>query len=334
MVLKLETKESIKNEKYSDEITIEVRDLKKYFEDVKAVDGISFQIHKGECFGFLGPNGAGKTTTINILSCYLDPTSGIAEVGGYNVFKESNKVKNLIGIAPQENIFYDELKVLENLMFFGEMYMDNTSELKERALELIKKVGLEEKKGTKAEKLSGGMKRRLNLIIGLVHNPEILFLDEPTAGLDPQSRRLLWDYIDELKFQGKTIFLTTHYMDEADILSDSLAIIDHGKVIAHGTPEHLKETIGKGDLLNFKLEGSQSNISKALEQIKNLQKVLNADYFEEERITRITAMDGIGRIGKFIQKFTEYNLQILDIDVQRNSLENVFLALTGRSLRE
>ncbi|TXT58475.1 MAG: putative ABC transporter ATP-binding protein YfiL [Promethearchaeota archaeon] len=330
----MKTIETIEKNTHSNDITIEVKDLKKHFEDVKAVDGISFKIKKGECFGFLGPNGAGKTTTINILSCYLDPTSGNAKVGGFDVVKEARKVKELIGIAPQENIFYEELRTIENVMFFGEMYLNNTSELKKRAVELIEKVGLKDKQETKVEKLSGGMKRRLNLIIGLVHEPEILFLDEPTAGLDPQSRRLLWDYIEELKSQGKTIFLTTHYMDEADILSDRLAIIDHGKIIAHGTPEHLKETIGKGDLLNFKLEGTQSKIEKAIEDIKNSGDVMSADYFEEELITRVTAMDGIGKIGKFIKMFTENNLQITDIDVQRNSLENVFLALTGRSLRE
>lgn len=175
------------------EVAIEAKDLKKYFEDVKAVDGISFKIRRGECFGFLGPNGAGKITTINILSCYLKPTSGEGRVNNFDVVKEATEVKKHIGIAPQENIFYEELTVYENLMFFGKMYTIDSSILKERANNLIKKVGLDEKRKTKTQKLSGGMKRRLNLIIGLVHDPEILFLDEPTAGLDPQTRRLIWD---------------------------------------------------------------------------------------------------------------------------------------------
>ena len=178
------------------------------------------------------------------------------------------------------------------------------------------------------------MKRRLNLIIGLVHDPDILFLDEPTAGLDPQSRRMIWDYIFELKERQKTIFLTTHYMDEADVLSDRLAIIDYGKIIAKGTPEHLKETIGKGDVLTFKVEGNIEKIKKSVDELNDLDDVINASFDEENLAFHVTAMDGIGKIGKFINHFSTKGLKILDVEVQRNSLENVFLALTGRSLRE
>ena len=318
------------------DIAFEVKDLKKYFEDVKAIDGISFKVHKGECFGFLGPNGAGKTTTINILSCYMKPTSGSAKVGGLDVIKDHLKVKKFIGIVPQENIFYDELSVYENVIFFGKMYNVNRTELKRRANELIEKVGLQDKHKTRAEKLSGGMKRRLNLIIGLVHDPDILFLDEPTAGLDPQTRRLIWDYIFELKERHKTILLTTHYMDEADILSDRLAVIDYGKIIAEGTPEHLKETIGKGDLLNLKIDGPKDNLLSSIEELKQNEFILDAYYLEDEMVTRINAMDGLGKIGKIIKIFTKEgsDLHVIDVDVQRNSLENVFLSLTGRSLRE
>lgn len=315
-------------------IAIEVDKLKKYFADVKAVDDISFKIKRGECFGFLGPNGAGKTTTINILSCYLPPDSGKAEVSGYDVVKEHKQVKKHIGIAPQENIYYNELSVYENLIFFGKMYSVDRTTLKERAEDLIKKVGLGEKRKTKAEKLSGGMKRRLNLILAMVHDPDILFLDEPTAGLDPQTRRLMWDYLFELKARNKTIFLTTHYMDEADILSDRLAIIDNGKIIAEGTPEHLKETVGKGDLLNLKIEGPKAKLLEAIGKLKSRDDILDVQYIEEEMITRISAMDGLGKIGMIVQLLSDAGLQIIDVGVQRNSLENVFLALTGRSLRE
>ncbi len=323
-----------RNLKTDDPIAIEVNNLKKYFGEVKAVDGISFYVKRGECFGFLGPNGAGKTTTINILSCYLNPTSGFARIDNFDVVKDANKVRKNIGIAPQENIFYNELTVYENVIFFGKMYNVNRTTLKQRANELIKKVGLEEKRKTKAEKLSGGMKRRLNLIIGLVHDPDILFLDEPTAGLDPQTRRLMWDYFFELKSRKKTIFLTTHYMDEADILSDRLAIIDHGKIIAEGTPEHLKETVGKGDLLSLKIDGVKEKIVSAINDLKEKILVLDAQYIEDESIARISAMDGLGKIGKIVDFFSAKNLHILDVGIQRNSLENVFLTLTGRSLRE
>ncbi|TFF97267.1 MAG: ATP-binding cassette domain-containing protein [Promethearchaeota archaeon] len=322
------------NRKNKDIIAFEVKDLKKHFEDVKAVDGISFKVYQGECFGFLGPNGAGKTTTINVLSCYMKQTSGTAKVAGFDVLKETGEVKKHIGMCPQENIFYEELSPIENLMFFGKMYDVDSKELSERANDLIKKVGLEDKRKTRAEKLSGGMKRRLNLIIGLVHDPDILFLDEPTAGLDPQSRRMIWDYIFELKERQKTIFLTTHYMDEADVLSDRLAIIDYGKIIAKGTPEHLKETIGKGDVLSFKIEGSIDKIKDTTVELNTLDYVIDATFDDENLATRITAMDGIGKIGDFISHFHEKGLKILDVEVQRNSLENVFLTLTGRSLRE
>jgi len=315
-------------------IAIESMNVKKYFEDVKAVDDVSFKVYQGECFGFLGPNGAGKTTMINILSCYLKPKAGNAFVMGFDVEKEAYQVKKHIGIAPQENIFYEELTVYENVMFFGKMYSIDKKQLKARARDLISKVGLEVKQKVKAEKLSGGMKRRLNLIIGLVHDPDIIFLDEPTAGLDPQSRRLLWDYIFELKSRNKTIFLTTHYMDEADVLSDRLAIIDRGKIIAEGSPEHLKETIGKGDLLSIKIDGERQKILKSIEELKVNDYILDAFYHEEEMETKISAMDGVGRIGKIIKYFTKNDLQVIDVGVQRNSLENVFLSLTGRSLRE
>jgi len=316
------------------EVVIQVKDLKKHFEDVKAVDGISFDVYKGECFGFLGPNGAGKTTTINILSCYLEPSNGAVRIANLDVITQSSEVKKYIGICPQENIFYQELNVYENLMFFGRMYNVDKKKLRDRANELINKVGLDDKRKTKSEKLSGGMKRRLNLIIGLVHDPDILFLDEPTAGLDPQSRRLLWDYIFELKSRNKTIFLTTHYMDEADVLSDRLAIIDHGKIIAEGTPEHLKETIGKGDLLTFKTEGVKEKLLDSINELKTFDYVLDVSYIEEEMITRVSAMDGLGKVGKIIKNFSKNDIQVVDVSVQRNSLENVFLTLTGRSLRE
>jgi ABC-2 type transport system ATP-binding protein len=315
-------------------IVIESQKIKKYFEEVKALNGISFKIYQGECFGFLGPNGAGKTTMINILSCYLKPTAGVASVMGFDVEAETTQVKKHIGIAPQENIFYEELTVYENVMFFGKMYSIDSAELKNRAKLLIMKVGLDEKQKIKAEKLSGGMKRRLNLIIGLVHDPDIIFLDEPTAGLDPQSRRLLWDYIFELKSRNKTIFLTTHYMDEADVLSDRLAIIDYGKIIAEGSPEYLKETIGKGDLLSLKIDGERARIFKSIEELKTNDYILDAFYQEDELTTRISALDGVGKIGKILKHFTKNDLQVIDVGVQRNSLENVFLSLTGRSLRE
>ena len=315
-------------------IAIEVNNLKKYFEDVKAVDGISFQIKKGECFAFLGPNGAGKTTTINILSTYMKPIEGTARLYDYDVVKEPKKVRQHIGVSPQENVFLDQLNVYENVMFFGKMYNVDKKKLAERAKELISKVGIDEKIKVLANKLSGGMKRRLNLIIGLVHDPEILFLDEPTTGLDPQTRRLIWEYIRELKSRKKTIFLTTHYMEEADALSDRVGIIDYGKIIALGTPDELKASIGKGDLLEIKIDGVNGKILEMVEKVKSLEYVLNAYYSEEDLLIRIMAMDGLRKIGKIMKIFTTDGLNVVDVSVKANSLENVFIELTGRSLRD
>jgi ABC-2 type transport system ATP-binding protein len=263
----------------------------------------------------------------------MKPTSGVATLFDYDVVNDPKKVKQHIGICPQENIFFEQLTVFENVMFFGKMYNVDKKELEERANVLISKVGLGEKRKTRADKLSGGMKKRLNLIIGLVHDPDVLFLDEPTAGLDPQTRRLIWDYIRELKARKKTIFLTTHYMDEADELSDRIGIIDYGKIIAMDTPDGLKATIGKGDMLEIKLEGKKDAILQKTEEIKNLDYVLSSYYVEEDLITRIMAMDGIGKIGNIIKFFTSADLNVLDVNVKANSLENVFIELTGRSLR-
>jgi len=315
-------------------VAIEVNNLKKYFEDVKAVDDISFQIKKGECFAFLGPNGAGKTTTINILSTYMKPTEGTSKLYDYDVVKEPKKVRQHIGVSPQESVFLDQLNVYENVMFFGKMYNVDKKKLAERAKELILKVGLDEKIKVLANKLSGGMKRRLNLIIGLVHDPDILFLDEPTSGLDPQTRRLIWDYITELKSRNKTIFLTTHYMEEADALSDRVGIIDYGKIIALGTPDELKASIGKGDLLEIKIDGINGKILEMVDRVKSLEYVLNAYYSEEDLLIRIMAMDGLRKIGKIMKILTTDGLNVVDVSVKANSLENVFIELTGRSLRD
>ncbi len=314
---------------------IEVQHLIKNFEDVIAVNDVSFTVSSGMLYGLLGPNGAGKSTTLNILSCNMVPSGGEATIMGQSVRTNPKTVRKYIGICPQENILYDHLTVYENLIFFGKMYDIPLSTLKQNATDLINKVGLNEKAHTKIKKLSGGQKRRVNLLAGLIHNPDVLFLDEPTAGLDPQTRRLIWDYIQELKSQGKTIILTTHYMDEADILSDRVGIIDHGKIIAENTPHFLKESIGKGDNLIFKLNGPETAIQIVLSQLKDSNSILSAVPVEHADCTyRIIAMDGIGKIGKTVNAFLEQKVQVEDISIQANSLENVFLTLTGRNLRD
>jgi ABC-2 type transport system ATP-binding protein len=221
------------------ESAIMVENLVKRFEDVTAVDGISLQVKKGELFGLLGPNGAGKTTTINILCGLTKPTSGTAKVVGFDVQKEKAKVKALLGVCPQETAIYPYLTGAENVDLFGNLYAMDKNILKMRRAMLLEKMGLAGDAKRKAEKYSGGMKRRLSLILALIHDPQIAFLDEPTVAMDPQSRHAVWDFIKDLKKEDKTIILTTHYMEEAEELCDRVGIIDHGKLIALGTPRDL-----------------------------------------------------------------------------------------------
>jgi ABC-2 type transport system ATP-binding protein len=220
----------------------------KRFEDVVALDGVSFKVANGELFGLLGPNGAGKTTTVNILCGLLKPTSGSAFVGGCDVQKESAKVKELIGVCPQETAIYPYLTGAENVELFGNLYALDKNTLKARCDMLLGKMGLTQDAKRRVEKYSGGMKRRLSLILALIHDPQIIFLDEPTVGMDPQSRRAVWDFMGELKKEGKTIFLTTHYMEEAEALCDRVGIIDHGRLIALDSP---KKLISKNEVENL-----------------------------------------------------------------------------------
>jgi ABC-2 type transport system ATP-binding protein len=221
------------------ESAITVENLIKRFEDATAVDGINLQVKKGELFGLLGPNGAGKTTIINVLCGLIKPTSGTSKVGGYDVQKETEKVKTLIGVCPQETAIYPYLTGAENVELFGDLHTMNKETLKARRDMLLEKMGLTEDARRRSEKYSGGMKRRLSLILALIHNPQIAFLDEPTVAMDPQSRHAVWDFIKELKKEDKTIILTTHYMEEAEELCDRVGIIDHGKLIALGAPQAL-----------------------------------------------------------------------------------------------
>jgi ABC-2 type transport system ATP-binding protein len=228
--------------------SIVIENLGKKYQDVTALDDLNLQVGKGELFGLLGPNGAGKTTTINILCGLVKPTAGTATVCGYDVVKESLKVKDLIGVCIQETAIYPYLTGAENVDLFGNLHAMNKAELKERRNMLLTKMGLAEDAKRRAGKYSGGMKRRLSLILALISDPQIAFLDEPTVAMDPQSRHAVWDFLKELKKEEKTIVLTTHYMEEAEELCDRVGIIDHGKLIALGTP---KELISKNQLNNL-----------------------------------------------------------------------------------
>jgi ABC-2 type transport system ATP-binding protein len=230
------------------EPALKIDHLSKNYEAVKALDDLSLQVQKGELFGLLGPNGAGKTTAINILCGLLKPTSGSASVSGHDVQKEPAKIRDLIGVCTQETAVYPYLSGAENIELFGNLYTMDKATLASRRTMLLDKMGLSDDATRKAAKYSGGMKRRLSVILSLIHDPEIAFLDEPTVAMDPQSRHAVWDFLKELKRQGKTIILTTHYMEEAETLCDRVGIIDHGKLIALGTPRELTAKYKARDL--------------------------------------------------------------------------------------
>jgi ABC-2 type transport system ATP-binding protein len=290
---------------------------------------LSLQVKKGEVFGFLGPNGAGKTTFINIMVGLLKPTSGKILINGADVQEID---KELIGICPQELVLWDHLTCKESLKLMGDMYEVPKKLLKSRVDKLLKDLLLTDKADTVVTKLSGGMKRRLNLALALVHEPEIVVLDEPSEGLDPQSRRVLWNYIKSLRDdEGKTVILTTHLMDEADKLSDRVAIIDHGQLIRLDTTENLKKEIGEGDVVEMKLSKPQMNM-KVIESLKSIQQIISV--LEVDGVINLRAMDAVGKLPQIMDKVESTGVQISDLSVRQNTLEDVFIELTGSSLRE
>jgi ABC-2 type transport system ATP-binding protein len=227
---------------------IQIENLVKRFGDVTALDGLSLEIEEGEIFGLLGPNGAGKSTTINILSGLLTPTEGSAKVGGFDIAKDPENVKKIIGVCPQHSAYYKYMTGRENIKLFGDLHGMPKKLINERSAQLIEKIGLEEAADRKSDGYSGGMVRRINLAMALINDPDIAFLDEPTVAMDPQSRRATWDFIEEFRRSGKTVILTTHYIEEAEELADRVGIIDHGKLIALDTPQALIDANGGENL--------------------------------------------------------------------------------------
>lgn len=311
------------------DVIIEARDVTRDFGDFRAVDTLNLKIRKGEVFGFLGPNGAGKTTSISIMVGLLRPTSGQVFINGEEVDKVK---KGTIGICPQELVLWDFLTCKESLMLMGEMYDVPKDELEKRVEKLLKDLFLTDKADTVVTKLSGGMKRRLNLAMAVVHQPEIVLLDEPSEGLDPQSRRVLWNYIRSLRDdEGKTVILTTHLMDEADRLSDRIAIIDHGKLLKLDTPTNLKKEIGEGDVVEMKLSHPEKNqeVAALLSVMEDVHSAVEVDGTLNAR-----AMDAVGKLPKIIDAIEKAGCHVLDLSVRQNTLEDVFIDLTGTGLRE
>ena len=302
---------------------IEASNLVKRFGKLEAVKGISFSVKEGEIFGFLGPNGAGKTTTINILCTLLKPTDGQAKVNGYDVIKERSQVRQSIGLVFQEPALDDYLTAEQNLRFHGYAYGIPKNVLEPRLKELLEMMELWDRRKGKINTYSGGMKRRLEIARGLLHHPRVLFLDEPTLGLDPQTRRRIWDYIHDLrKRENLAIFMTTHYMDEAENC-DRIAIIDYGRTVALNTLEKLKDGVG-GDVISVKTEDNEEAMRLLEGQYKLKPGIENG-------IISFTVPHGEEFLPKFVSGFP---LRLLSIGLRRPTLEDVFLKLTGRNIRE
>jgi len=310
---------------------LQAQNLVKKFNDFTAVDDVSFTIQEGEVFSLLGPNGAGKTTTISMLSCLLAPTEGDAIIAGHSVAKDPMAVKRAIGIVPQDIALYEDLSAVENLLFWGRMYGMSGGVLKQRVADVLEEVGLADKAKQRVKTYSGGMKRRINIAVGLLHKPRLLFMDEPTVGIDPQSRRNILDSVKALNQQGMTVLYTTHYMEEAQELSQRVGIIDHGKLIALGTQRELTQMVGQLDALRLHLpEGQEIGpFVEALQALPDVRQVTAADH--ELVLLVPEAQEAIPPV--FTQA-DRLGFKIRSVEIQEPNLEAVFLHLTGRALRD
>ncbi|WP_416147233.1 ATP-binding cassette domain-containing protein [Salipaludibacillus sp. HK11] len=306
------------------EPVIAVRNLTKTYKKLDAVKGISFEVEEGEIFGFLGPNGAGKSTTINMICTMLQATSGDITINGFDANKQKNRVRESIGIIFQENTLDEKLTANENLMLHCRFYKVPKSKRQARITEVLEIVDLVEKRKDRVETFSGGMKRRLEIARGLLHYPKVLFLDEPTVGLDPQTRAHLWEYILKLKEkEGITMFLTTHYLDEAEI-SDRVAIMDKGEIIALDNPTALKDQLG-GDIIELSTEDNE----KALEEIH--EKIEGAEVSVKDDTIHLKVASSDAFISSFIKTL---NIPITKLNIRKPTLNDVFLAFTGRQIGE
>jgi len=301
---------------------IEVEKLARRFGNITAVDDISFKVEEGTIFGFLGPNGAGKTTTINILCTLLSPSSGKASIAGHDCMRESSDVRKAIGIVFQDTTLDKDLTAYENLIFHAYLYDVPRSRMKERVQDVLHFVDLYDRKDDLVKKFSGGMKRRLEVARGLIHQPRVLFLDEPTLGLDPQSRSNLWEFITKLPDKNNvTIFMTTHYMEEAEVCN-KIAIIDKGRIIAMGTPDELKKTIG-GDIVYM----TTTDNAASKNEIKSLFRI---DVSEKMDELYMTCSRGDTCIPEIIRTLGD---KVISVRLQRPTLNDVFLNLTGKTIR-
>ncbi len=308
---------------------IQVNNLKKTYGDLKAVQGVSFAVQQGEIFSLLGPNGAGKTTTISMLSTLLRCDDGDALIMGHSMRHDPMGVKAVLGVVPQEIALYEDLSARENLTFWGKMYGLRGSTLRQRVNEVLEVIGLTDRANGRVGKFSGGMKRRVNIGVALLHKPQVIFMDEPTVGIDPQSRRNILDSVVALKNQGMTVLYTTHYMEEAEELSDHIAIMDHGKVIACGTREELVRLVGQRTRIDLTLNVDAARVMEAWKTVDGVSHVSS-----EDGHVSVMVEDSNLVLPRLFETATRCATRITSVDIHEPNLEAVFLHLTGRALRD
>jgi ABC-2 type transport system ATP-binding protein len=311
------------------EYAIEVKDLHKSFGDLQAIRGASFQAHNGEVLSLLGPNGAGKTTAISILCGLLEPNSGDALVMGHSIRSEAEAAKACLGYVPQDIALYPDLSARENLTFWGKMYGLRGAALKQRVAEVLEIIGLADRQKDRVGKYSGGMKRRVNIGAALLHKPQVIIMDEPTVGIDPQSRRHILDAVKELNRQGMTVLYTTHYMEEADELSDHIAIMDQGQVIAYGTHDELIKLVGEQTRIDLKINVEPEKVLPGWQAVEGVFAVSTLD-----SLITVLVDDSNRVLPHLFETASQAGARILNIDIQEPDLEAVFLHLTGRALRD
>jgi ABC-2 type transport system ATP-binding protein len=308
---------------------LEIRGLSKKFGDFTAVDNISLSIREGEIFGFLGANGAGKSTTINMVSSLLRPTGGEIRILDRDIAKERRFAKLNLGIVPQELAIYEDMTAYENVSFFAGLYGLRGSLLKDRTLEALEFVGLSDKAKSYPKNFSGGMKRRLNIACAIAHKPKLIIMDEPTVGIDPQSRNYILASVRKLNETGCTIIYTSHYMEEVEEICSRVAIVDHGKIIAEGTKEQLKATITDVKDVRIELKSSQGEEGERLKTVPGVRGVL-----QEENVLRIQSDVAVDNLNLILKQLLSLGMEIRAVEEQEPTLETVFLTLTGRKLRD
>ena len=313
----------------SESPAIQAQSLDKTFDEIHAVNDVSFDVRRGEIFSLLGPNGAGKTTTISMLSCLLKPDKGDALIMGHSIISDQHGVKSSIGVVPQEIALYEDLSARENLDFWGKMYGLRGAPLKERVEEVLELIGLTDRQKGRIEKFSGGMQRRVNIGVALLHTPDVIIMDEPTVGIDPQSRRHILDGVIELNKQGVTVLYTTHYMEEAQELSDHIAIMDHGQVIAYGTHEELVQIVGEQDRIDMQLDREPDGLLDRWRAIDGISQ-LSAD----DGNICVLVDDSNLVLAQLFEVANAEDVRITSVEIQEPNLETVFLHLTGRALRD